>query len=151
MGPTTNPSRDLPWSGEFIVQAVHLLVVEDEHLILLELEDALTEAGYEPTGASNGDRAIELLEKASGKFSGLITDIRLGKGSDGWEVARRARQSDPLMAIVYISADSVLDWPIKGVPNSLVLQKPFAMAQLVTAVSQLLNGSTSPAPPPELE
>lgn len=31
------------------------------------------------------------------------------------------------------------DWPSMGVPNSILLTKPFAPAQLVTAVSQLLN------------
>jgi hypothetical protein len=30
-------------------------------------------------------------------------------------------------------------WTAQGVPNSILLQKPFAPAQLVTAVSQLLN------------
>lgn len=28
----------------------------------------------------------------------------------------------------------------RGVPNSIVLEKPFAIAQLITAISQLLNG-----------
>jgi hypothetical protein len=31
----------------------------------------------------------------------------------------------------------------KGVPNSILLKKPFAPAQLVTAVSQLLNAGSS--------
>lgn len=31
------------------------------------------------------------------------------------------------------------DWGSQGVPNSILLQKPFAPAQLVTAVSKLLN------------
>jgi hypothetical protein len=31
------------------------------------------------------------------------------------------------------------DWLAEGVPNSILLKKPFAPAQLVTAVSQLLN------------
>jgi hypothetical protein len=37
-------------------------------------------------------------------------------------------------------------WPIQGVPNSLLLQKPFAPVQLVTAVSQLLNASPPAGP-----
>jgi hypothetical protein len=32
-------------------------------------------------------------------------------------------------------------WTSHGVPNSILLQKPFAPAQLVTAISNLLNGS----------
>jgi hypothetical protein len=36
-----------------------------------------------------------------------------------------------------------------GVPNSAILGKPFAPAQLVTAISNLLNAVTSPAAPTE--
>jgi hypothetical protein len=31
------------------------------------------------------------------------------------------------------------EWASKGVPNSILLSKPFAQAQLLTAISQLLN------------
>jgi hypothetical protein len=37
------------------------------------------------------------------------------------------------------------DWARFGVPNSILLAKPFAPAQLVTAVSQLLNAGGPPA------
>jgi hypothetical protein len=36
------------------------------------------------------------------------------------------------------------DWPSKGVPNSILLTKPFAPAQLLTALSQLLNAGSPP-------
>jgi len=35
-------------------------------------------------------------------------------------------------------------WPSQGVPKSILLQKPFAPAQLVTAVSNLLNAGGTP-------
>lgn len=44
-----------------------------------------------------------------------------------------------------MSGDSAEDWGSKGVPNGIMLAKPFAPAQLVTAISQLLNASTPPA------
>lgn len=34
----------------------------------------------------------------------------------------------------------------KGVPNSIMLEKRFALAQLVTAISQLLNDRTGSQP-----
>lgn len=72
-------------------------------------------------------------------------DITLGRDKlDGWEVARHAREADPAFPVVYMSGDSTEDWASKGVPNSIMLAKPFAPAQLVTAVAQLLNGG-SPA------
>jgi hypothetical protein len=45
-----------------------------------------------------------------------------------------------------MSGDSSDDWGSKGVPNSIMLEKPFAPAQLVIAVSQLLNASPPTAP-----
>lgn len=50
------------------------------------------------------------------------------------------------MAVVYTSGDSAAEWAINGVPNSMMLEKPFAMAEMITAVDQLLNDrSTGPA------
>ena len=44
-----------------------------------------------------------------------------------------------------MSGASADDWAFKGVPNSIMLSKPFAPAQLVTAVSNLLNTGTPTA------
>jgi CheY-like chemotaxis protein len=67
----------------------------------------------------------------------LITDIKLGSKMNGWEVARHARQTYPGIAVVYMSGDSAADWTAEGVPNSVMLQKPFATAQVTTAISTL--------------
>jgi hypothetical protein len=50
-----------------------------------------------------------------------------------------AREIDPDFSVVYMSGQYGDDWASKSVPNSIMLAKPFAPAQLVTAVSQLLN------------
>ena len=64
---------------------------------------------------------------------------------DGWDVARHAREGKPDMPVVYMTGDSADEWASKGVPNSILLTKPFAPAQLVTAVAQLLNTGTPTA------
>lgn len=118
-----------------------ILVVEDDHLIQSVVEEALKEGGFETIVASSGEQAAELLDSAEGKYRALVTDINLGREKlDGWEVARHAREIDPAFPVVYMSGDSAEDWASKGVPNSIMLAKPFAPAQLVTAVAQLLNG-----------
>ena len=76
------------------------------------------------------------------KYRALVTDIGLRRQIDGWEVAQQAREIDPAFPIVYMSGAHAEDWASKGVPNSIMLAKPFAPAQLVTAVSQLLNAGT---------
>ncbi|AFL50543.1 FixJ family two-component response regulator [Sinorhizobium fredii] len=83
---------------------------------------------------------MEYLRSAEGAAKGVVTDIMLSdRAVDGWEVARTAREIDPEVAVVYISGHGAVDWPSKGVPNSIVLEKPFAIAQLITAIS---NSST---------
>ena len=123
-----------------------ILVVEDDQLIQGVIEEALTDGGFEIALASSGEQAIELLDAEEPEFRALVTDINLGKGAaNGWTVARHARQNKPDLPIVYMTGDSADEWPSKGVPNSILLTKPFAPAQLVTAVSQLLNSGT-PSP-----
>src|SRR5258706_6980005 len=124
-----------------------VLVIEDDELILSVVEEALTEGGYETVIASSGENAVKLLDASDGKYQALVTDVNLGRDKmDGWEVAKRAREIDPAFPVVYMSGDSLDDWGSKGVPNSIMLEKPFAPAQLVTAVSQLLNTSPPTVP-----
>jgi len=67
-----------------------------------------------------------------------VTDVSLAGSFSGWDVARRIRRKDPSFPIVYVTAHDQ-DWPAEGVPNSIVIPKPFAPAQLITALSNLLN------------
>jgi two-component system cell cycle response regulator CpdR len=115
-----------------------LLLVEDEALIRHDLKEALVEAGFDVTEAASGGRALSEFEANASRIRGLITDINLGKGPDGWEIARRGRELIPDLPVVYLSGHGSIDWPSKGVPNSLIVSKPFAAAQLITAISTLL-------------
>jgi len=54
-----------------------------------------------------------------------VTDISLVGRIDGWEVARRAREIDPAFPILYITGADADRWPSHGVPNSVLLTKPF--------------------------
>lgn len=116
-----------------------LLLVEDEPLIVLELEHALNEAGYECIVVTKGQSALDELNQDADRFQGLLTDIGLGEGPDGWDIAHRARELVPAMPIIYISAHGASEWASKGVPNSLMIPKPFAVAQIITAIAQLSN------------
>jgi DNA-binding response OmpR family regulator len=119
-----------------------ILVVEDDQLIQSIVEECLSEGGFEAVMASSGEDAIDLLDAADGKYRALVTDINLSPSKiDGWDVARHAREIDPNFPVVYMSGKDADEWASKGVPNSIMLAKPFAPAQLITAVSQLLNAS----------
>jgi CheY-like chemotaxis protein len=116
-----------------------VLVVEDDAPVQTIVEEALTDGGFEPAIAASGEEAVTLLKGFKGKYRALVTDIQLRGVMDGWEVAKRAREIDHEFPIVYMTGGNAAEWPSHGVPNSILLTKPFAPAQLVTAVSQLLN------------
>jgi DNA-binding response OmpR family regulator len=122
-----------------------ILIIEDDEAIQSLVEDALTEGGFEPAIAPSGEEAVTLLKGRTANYRALVTDITLRGRIDGWEVARQAREVDPQFPVVYMSGASAEDWASRGVPNSIMLSKPFAPAQLVTAVSNLLNTGTPTA------
>ena len=118
-----------------------LLYVEDEILIQDGVVVALTAAGYEIVVANDGAEALAKLDAHDAALSGVITDINLGDGPSGWDIARDARQRRAALPIVYLSAASEHEWTSLGVPGSVMIAKPFAAAQVVVAVSSLLVAS----------
>jgi CheY-like chemotaxis protein len=113
-----------------------VLVVEDELLIQDLVQGMLEDAGYAVATAATGADAVQILEARAPQCSGLITDINLGPPPSGWDVARRARELNEGLAVVYVSGDSAHGWTLHGVPQSLLLQKPFTATQIVAALRE---------------
>jgi CheY-like chemotaxis protein len=114
-----------------------LLYVEDEVLIQFLVESTLGEAGYDTLTASNGHEAIKKLASMGSELQGLVTDVDLGDCPDGWQVASTARGFFPALPVVYVSGASAHDWDEKGVPDSLIVEKPFTPNQIVAAMALL--------------
>ena len=118
-----------------------ILLVEDEPLVLLVAQDALEAGGFAVIPVQLASEAVNMLDNKSAELSGLVTDVRLPGGTDGWEIARHARKLRTDLPIVYTTGDSAIDWPVQGVPHSVVVQKPYAGAQLLTAISSLMTAA----------
>jgi len=128
--------------------ALTILVVEDDQLLQSLVEEALTEGGFEPNIAGSGEEAMTLLQGTNNRYRALVTDINLGGRIDGWQVAKQAREISQAFPVIYMTGANGDRWAVEGVPNSLLLVKPFAAAQLVTAVCQLLKVASSPLTAP---
>jgi DNA-binding response OmpR family regulator len=115
-----------------------VLVVDDDASIQSVVQDALSDGGFASNVASSGEEAASLLN--TNKYDVLIVDISFGIDHvEGWAIARRARAFNPAFPVIYITGGNTNEWAFQGVPNSIVLQKPFAPDQLLMAISQLLN------------
>ncbi|MGJ4944019.1 response regulator [Bradyrhizobium sp. HKCCYLS1011] len=122
-----------------------ILLVEDEEALHDFLKDALTDAGFDLTVSASADEALTLLTSGVVSYRALVTDVNLKGPIDGWDLARQVREIEPVFPVVYITGEAADHWASQGVPNSILVKKPFAPAQLVTAISQLLNvGSAHP-------
>jgi DNA-binding response OmpR family regulator len=119
--------------------AVRVLVVEDEALICSFIEDALSDGGFEACSVHSGEAAMSTFRDGREQCRALLTDVNLGDGISGWELARQIREITPGFPVVYMTSASAPDWKSQGVDGSLLIEKPFAPAQLAAAVSQLLD------------
>lgn len=120
-----------------------ILVVEDQPLIQDLIEAALEEGGYKVILAASGSEAVEKLEELHADYAAMVTDIDLGAGPSGWEVARLARRLKPGIPVIYMSGGSADGWSAEGVPDSVMVAKPFAPAQLVITVATQITAATT--------
>jgi len=128
------------------VDKVLILIVEDDPLILLDLEQALRDGGYATITEGTGEAAVARLETDL-DVRALVTDVNLDSPKSGWEVARRARELFPDLPVAYVTSAAADEWSSQGVPKSVLIQKPFAPAQVCTAVSNLLTATDIPVGP----
>lgn len=133
--------RDLPrrMRGPVLDEMPTILLVEDEEAIQDFVRDALGDAGFDLTVSASAEEALVLLRSGVVQYRALVTDIQIEGKLSGWELARKVREIEPDFPVVYMTGAAADQWTSQGVPNSILLQKPFAPAQLVTAISQLLN------------
>jgi DNA-binding response OmpR family regulator len=118
-----------------------VLLVENDELLGILFELALCEAGYEVARTANGADALVKLD-ATSPVDLLVTDIGLGDGPNGWQVARRARARCPEMPVIYMTGARADEWRPQSVPMGVLLLKPFPIDQLVEMVGQLLAART---------
>jgi DNA-binding response OmpR family regulator len=122
-----------------MAQARTQLLVEDEPLVALAIQDTLEDAGYEVLLAADGHSGAAAIEENINTISGLITDIRLGTGPEGWLLARQARECRPELPVLYVTADSADDWSSQGVSGSSLLQKPFRPERMLAELHEILT------------
>ena len=83
---------------------IALLVVQDEALPRPELVETLSAAGYEVLTVTDAAKALGYLRNQS-LIDVVITDLDLGGGLTGWEVAQAFRSARSDIPVIYISGD----------------------------------------------
>ena len=122
---------------------MRLLVVEDDAAILGFLERALVEAGYQVDTASNAKTAE--LKALEGIHDAFIIDLGL-PDMDGLDLIARCRAQGSPAPVLILSARRSADERVKGLERGGddYLTKPFALAELLARLRNLLRRSTAP-------
>lgn len=113
-------------------QAV-VLLVEDEPLLRLVLAEILEGLGYAVLEAPDGERAQALLDSER-RIDVLFTDIMLGRGINGVELAAWTRAHHPATRIAYTTGA----WDVSTLTDAPVLRKPYAYKDLDMELRRLL-------------
>ena len=110
-----------------------VLIVEDDVFVRMDLAAGLSAAGWSVLEAASGRQALDVCDSGQ-HVDLLVTDINLGNGLTGWDVARTfwLRYSTP---VIYMSANP--DDPQHHVPASLFMRKPCRPAELSDACLHL--------------
>ena len=115
------------------------LVVDDEPNIVTAIEFLLQKEGYIVLKAYNGADALRIAEQSRPDV--ILLDVMMPGGIDGFEVARRIRQSSGLdhSKIIFLTARGTQADKIAGYSNGgeHYLVKPFDNDELVMTVSEV--------------
>jgi len=130
---------------------MRLLLVEDDLAIQRFVQRALIEAGYRVDAAADAKTAEALaLEQAHDAF---IIDLGL-PDMDGLDLIARCRAQGQSAPVLILSARRSVDERVKGLEQGGddYLTKPFALAELLARMRNLLRrSSASPKEPTRLE
>jgi len=134
--PTTAPS--LPSLSTGYGETV--LVVEDDPEVRSVATASLRSLGYRVISASNATDALGELE-ANPSIALLFTDVMLGPGMNGTELADVARQRRPELAVLLTSGyDNAITDSTMGAAFEM-LRKPYRREQLGVAIRRLLRSA----------
>ncbi len=121
------------------ITPIRVLIVEDETLICDWVEQSLEDQGFAVDTASNAADALRRLGR--GGIDVLLTDINLPSGMDGTLLARRARELQPKIFVIYASAQTKLLGPNISVPGAIFMPKPYDPA----LVGRIVTAAFAPA------
>jgi PAS domain S-box-containing protein len=114
---------------------LHILVVENEPLVLRLLHDILNIEGHVIATASSAEDALKLVASGKGPFDLLVSDMMLGE-MNGKDLLMALRREIPHIQGIFVSgyARRTVEGMLADCPDAMFITKPFSMTQLLDCV-----------------
>lgn len=118
------------------MRAHQILFVEGDCTLSLSACEFMRDQGMRVIEAENASFAASIIDRR-GYLSGLVSDIDLGPGDNGFDVARRARQSYPGIPVIFVSGAAASRHLTEGVEGCVFIHKPYHPRQVIEALCML--------------
>ena len=117
-----------------------ILIVDDDSSLCAVVEKLLAREGYEVETSTDSSRAIDLI--AHKHYDLLVLDY-LMPGMNGVEIFRQARELQPEIAGVFLTAHARIDTVFPAIDAGVerVFAKPLDARELLPVVRQLVGGA----------
>ncbi len=133
------PVADDGSAGQGVPEGLAVLLVEDEPEVRAVVSTFLQTLGCKVTAVSSGEQALLALGPEA-RYDLLLTDIALGPGMRGTELARQAQERWPALAVLLMSGFSseLLEADRNAPPSWDLLRKPYSRDELTRAIAGVL-------------
>ncbi|RBI70523.1 hybrid sensor histidine kinase/response regulator [Roseovarius sp. TE539] len=130
------PTLEAPLKGG----SEHILIAEDDDLVLEHLKNQLVSLGYRVSSAMSGPEALDVM-KAHDDIALLLTDIVMPGGMNGRELAEKAQLAQPSLKILFTSGytENAIVHQGRLDPGVALLSKPYTRLELATKVRRVLD------------
>jgi CheY-like chemotaxis protein len=143
------PASAVEWDPEEcqLPAGLKVLMVEDDPEVRAVVKAFLDALKCESTTCNSAEDALRRLEQDD-TFDVLLSDISLGAGMRGTELAARAQARKPELAILLMSGFSteLLEADSTSPTSWELLQKPYSRDELKTALARVLVNRIRPDP-----
>jgi len=135
--PARLPPSDVP-------QGHCILIIEDDHSVREALALALELEGFIPLTAAGDAEAHAVFDKESHQISAVVSDYHVDTRHTGVDIVKalREKRSAPLPAVFLTGDTSLAIRSQRNLSDSLLLNKPVDVNQLVRALAELLKPAT---------
>ncbi|HET7205008.1 MAG TPA: ATP-binding protein, partial [Terriglobales bacterium] len=147
--PDTEATATTPFE-EAVGGSETILLVEDSEPLRKLTQSFLVSHGFRVLAAQDGEEAIQLETRHSGKIDLLLTDVVM-PGMNGRALAERMLPGQPGMRVLYISGYTDSFVARHGVleQGTELLHKPFTEDVLIRKVREVLDAKSAEARKPE--
>ena len=112
-----------------------ILVVEDDPMVRAVAVDTLEDDGFEVIEAPTGDHALRVLQERT-DIDVLLTDVEMPGSTDGFQLARTAREMYPRLVIIVVSG-GVRSGFSGMAPYARFVPKPYTLRRIIGMIHEM--------------